>query len=69
MKQVCCVDVFDDIAYGKVYEIHSTYSSDEDGYDIVYVITNDNQVIDTYSEHDFVSIDDWRDIKLKELGL
>jgi hypothetical protein len=60
-----------ELTYGKTYEVipftrgleYLPYTKDN------YSIKNDRNHINYYSKTDFVTIDEWRELRLKEIGV
>lgn len=55
-----------ELTYGKSYDTHGGL---ENLLIDSYCIRNDRNRVEYYSKADFVTQDEWRDLKLKEIGI
>ncbi len=66
MKVVCVNSKYNNqLTYGKIYEIIVSYK-DEHGY-LTYVIKCDDGEVEDLPPCLFISIDDWRDLRIKNI--
>lgn len=77
MKLVCIDDFTDklkigdgikELTFGKQYHIDNHYTLEEDGREFISII-NDKGISNDYLVKRFITLEDFRDLKLSELGI
>lgn len=55
------------LTHGSRYQVERIYATDEDGYDISYVVKDDAGNSNTYPKNWFLEIEDWRDSQINKI--
>ena len=76
MKVVCISNIVDgelvDLEIGKVYDVNKSFFGNSKGYrypNIRWYTIKYYENLKDYPSNIFINLDDWRDKKLKELGI